>query len=203
MTVLPVPSSPASVRRRRGPLVLLAVLGVVLIAAGLAWTAFPVAGPAPGVIGPIPIAAGPPGAEDGVLEVPVSVLDGGSPAVDGLDDALRDALGQAAAAAAAEGIEMEVTSGWRSRRYQQQLQEDAVAVYGSREEASRWVASPETSAHVTGRAVDIGPIDAQFWMMQHGARWGLCQTFANERWHYELSTSPGGACPAQRMDAAG
>ena len=58
--------------------------------------------------------------------------------------------------------------------------------YGSEAEAARWVATPDTSAHVSGDAVDIGPADATAWLSEHGAAYGLCQIYGNEPWHYEL-----------------
>ncbi|HET9737332.1 MAG TPA: D-alanyl-D-alanine carboxypeptidase family protein, partial [Solirubrobacteraceae bacterium] len=60
-------------------------------------------------------------------------------------------------------------SGWRSPQYQEQLLHGAVSEYGSEEEAARWVATAETSAHVSGDAVDIGPSDATAWLSEHGA----------------------------------
>ncbi len=81
--------------------------------------------------------------------------------------------------------------------------DDAVRVYASEEVARQFVATPERSHHVTGNAVDIGNLDAQLWLQQHGAQWGLCQIYANERWHFEIATTPGGTCPAQLPDAAG
>lgn len=68
--------------------------------------------------------------------------------------------------------------------------------------ARRFVAAPETSAHVTGRAVDIGPAAADSWLSRHGAGYGLCQMYANEMWHFELATVPGGECPAMLPDAS-
>ena len=53
--------------------------------------------------------------------------------------------------------------------YQEQLLDEAVSEYGSEEEAARWVATPETSPHVSGDAVDIGPADATAWLSEHGA----------------------------------
>jgi LAS superfamily LD-carboxypeptidase LdcB len=47
------------------------------------------------------------------------------------------------------------------------------------------VATPDTSAHVSGNAVDIGPAEAAAWLSEHGAEYGLCRTYANEPWHYE------------------
>ena len=97
---------------------------------------------------------------------------------------------------------MVVTSGWRSRAHQQRLYDDAVTTYGSEAEARKYVATPDTSAHVTGDAVDIGPTDADSWLSQHGAGYGLCQTFANEIWHFELATNPGGTCPEMYPDGS-
>jgi LAS superfamily LD-carboxypeptidase LdcB len=108
------------------------------------------------------------------------------PGVANLDPALLGALRQAAADAAADGVELLVDSGWRSPEYQEQLLREAVSEYGSEEEAARWVATPNTSAHVSGDAVDIGPSDAAAWLSDHGAAYGLCQIYGNEPWHYEL-----------------
>jgi hypothetical protein len=85
-----------------------------------------------------------------------------------------------------DGVEFFVDSGWRSPEYQERLLQQAVLKYGSEEEASRWVATPNTSAHVSGEAVDIGPSDAAAWLSEHGASYGLCQIYSNEPWHYEL-----------------
>ena len=110
---------------------------------------------------------------------------------------------EAAAAAENDGIHLTVTSGWRSSAYQQWLLDQAVARYGSAEEASKWVSTPETSRHVTGEAIDIGPFDATLWMQSNGPTFGLCQIYANEVWHYELASGYGGACPELRESAAG
>ena len=108
------------------------------------------------------------------------------PGVANLDPDLLGALRRAATDAADEGIELVVTSGWRSPEYQNRLVREAVSEYGSEEEAARWVATAETSAHVSGDAVDIGPSDATEWLSEHGAEHGLCQIYGNEPWHYEL-----------------
>ena len=85
----------------------------------------------------------------------------------------------------------------------ERLLDEAVNTYGSLEEARRLVSTPDKSAHVTGEAIDIGPTDAADWLIRHGADYGLCQTYANEMWHFELSTTPGGQCPVPRSDAGG
>ena len=129
---------------------------------------------------------GPPGKADGVVPDGVSVFDDGYPAVANLDTDLLCALRQAATDAASDGVELCVTSGWRSRKYQNQLLHKAVSEYGSEEEAARWVATADTSQHVSGDAVDIGHSDAEAWLSEHGAKYGLCQIYSNEPWHYEL-----------------
>jgi zinc D-Ala-D-Ala carboxypeptidase len=108
------------------------------------------------------------------------------PAVANLDPALLSALRQAATDAAGDGVEIRVNSGWRSPEEQERLFREAVSEYGSEEEAARWVATAETSPHVSGDAVDIGPSDATAWLSEHGAAYGLCQIYGNEPWHYEL-----------------
>ena len=124
------------------------------------------------------------------------------PAILGLDQELLGAVQRAARDAADDDITLFVTSGWRSPDYQQQLLNEAVVQYGTLDEALRFVATPETSAHVTGRAVDVGPTEGAVWLGQQGARYGLCQTYANEIWHFELATVPGGECPPMRPDAS-
>jgi LAS superfamily LD-carboxypeptidase LdcB len=118
--------------------------------------------------------------------VVASVFDEETPAVGRLDPDLLDALRRTATDAEADGVGLGVNSGWRSPEYQRQLWQDAVVEHGSQEDAARWVATVETSAHVSGDAVDIGPVDAAAWLSEHGAAHGLCQIYRNEPWHYEL-----------------
>jgi zinc D-Ala-D-Ala carboxypeptidase len=126
------------------------------------------------------------GEADGAVPAGVTVFDDEFPAVANLDPALLGALRRAATDAAGDGVEMVVTSGWRSPAYQEQLLREAVSEYGSEEEAARWVANADTSLHVSGDAVDIGHSDATGWLSEHGAEYGLCQIYNNEPWHYEL-----------------
>ncbi|OKI16975.1 peptidase M15 [Nocardiopsis sp. TSRI0078] len=143
-------------------------------------------------------------AEDGDLpdDLSVTPFDTGYPAVDKLDGALLEAVQEAARDALEEGIVLRVTSGWRSEEYQRHLFEEAVVRYGSREEARRFVDTSGESAHVTGEAIDIGPTDAADWVVRRGSAYGLCQVYANEIWHFELLTEPGGDCPDLFSDAA-
>ena len=94
-----------------------------------------------------------------------------------------------------------MTSGWRSAAYQERLLQDAVSTYGSRKEAARWVATPETSPHVSGDAVDLGPSQATTWLARHGAAFGLCRVFDNEPWHFELrAEAVTQGCPRRYAD---
>ncbi|WP_116452101.1 M15 family metallopeptidase [Blastococcus litoris] len=145
--------------------------------------------------------AGGVGPDDGVVPDGVTVFDDAFPAVTGLDPELRDALRRAATEAAEDGIAFSVSSGWRSAAYQEQLLREAVSEHGSAEEAARWVATAETSPHVTGDAVDIGPTDAMSWLSAHGDAYGLCQIYGNEPWHYELRPAAvDDGCPAPYAD---
>jgi D-alanyl-D-alanine carboxypeptidase len=126
------------------------------------------------------------GEADGAVPDGTTVFDDEIPGVADLDPALLGALRQAATNAADDGVEFDVDSGWRSPAYQAQLLRDAVSRYGSAQEAARWVATPDTSAHVSGDAVDIGSSAAVAWLSEHGAEYGLCQIYGNEPWHFEL-----------------
>ena len=139
--------------------------------------------------------------DDGMLPDGATVFDGDLPGVANLSPGLRDALQRASQDAAAGGVIIHVNSGWRSAEYQDRLVQEAVSQYGSVEEAARWVASAATSAHVSGEAVDVGSYDAVDWLTQHGAGYGLCQTYGNEAWHFELrAIASGQACPRPFSD---
>jgi zinc D-Ala-D-Ala carboxypeptidase len=126
------------------------------------------------------------GEADGAVPDGTTVFDDEVPGVAKLDADLLAALRRAATDAADDGVEFFVDSGWRSPEYQDQLLREAISEYGSDEKAARWVATADTSPHVSGDAVDIGPSDATAWLSEHGAEYGLCQIYGNEPWHYEL-----------------
>ena len=145
---------------------------------------------------------GPLGEADGAVPDGTTVFDDWVPGVANLDPVLLAALRRAASGAEQDGVEFFVDSGWRSPEYQQQLLRQAVLKYGSAEEAARWVASPKTSAHVSGDAVDIGRSDAAAWLSDHGAGYALCQIYRNEPWHYELRPEAvEQGCPPAYADA--
>jgi D-alanyl-D-alanine carboxypeptidase len=141
------------------------------------------------------------GEADGAVPAGTTVFDNEVPGVANLDRDLLGALRQAATAAAGDGVEFYVDSGWRSPAYQERLLREAISKYGSEAEATRWVATPNTSAHVKGNAVDIGPSGAAAWLSEHGAAYGLCQIYGNELWHYELRPEAiAHGCPATYSD---
>lgn len=126
------------------------------------------------------------GLADGLVPGDAARVDDDIPAVTRLAPGLLAALRRAAGDAASDGVTVYVNSGWRSRTYQAQLFAEAISTYGSAAKAARWVARPGTSAHEAGDAVDIGHSDATAWLSRHGARYGLCQIYRNESWHFEL-----------------
>ncbi len=133
----------------------------------------------------------------------VTPFDVTNPVIGWLDPALLAAVQNAARSAASDGVVLEITSGWRTRGFQQRLFDDAVRTYGNVETAQQFVASPDASRHVVGQAVDVGPAEADNWLIRNGSRFGLCQIYANEIWHFELVADQDGNCPPLRANAAG
>jgi D-alanyl-D-alanine carboxypeptidase len=133
----------------------------------------------------------------------ISPFDPTNPVIAWLDPALLAAIQKAARAAEADGVGVQITSGWRTKGFQQRLFDEAVRTYGNVGAAQQVVASPDASRHVVGKAVDVGPVDADNWLMRNGSRFGLCQIYANEIWHFELAADQNGGCPPLRPNAAG
>lgn len=198
-------SSSTQVRSTAGPartflavvLALAAGIGAVLGCQALASPS----SPGGALLGALPGDGPGAGVADGVVPDGTTVFDDDVPAVAKLDPDLLAALRSAAAAAADDGVAFTVNSGWRSPAYQDQLLREAVDEYGSEEEAARWVATADTSAHVSGDGVDIGPMRAMDWLAQHGAGYGLCRIYGNEPWHHELRPEAiDGGCPRMFTD---
>jgi hypothetical protein len=97
-----------------------------------------------------------------------------------------------------EGINLEITSGFRTAARQDYLHKRAIAKYGSAEEASKWVLPPDKSHHPDGIALDINypgdPEDTK-WLELNGYKYGLCRVYKNEWWHFEPLVAPGEECP--------
>ncbi|TMS53413.1 peptidase [Mycobacterium sp. DBP42] len=148
----------------------------------------------------VPMTQGDGSLADGQVLTPYDVQ---NPAIGRLDPRLLAAIQNAADAAAADGVTMTITSGWRSAEFQQSLLDQAVQTYGSFAAARRYVQTPTASRHVTGEAVDVGGPQADHWLIANGGRFGLCQIYANELWHFELVADAAGNCPPLQPDAAG
>ena len=184
-------------RRRRAAGALVAIVAITAALASTSLVSSSLTVPSPSTASSPPSTASPLdrprdeqrdalGEAGGAVPDGTTVFDDEVPGVANLDPALRAALRRAASDAAAEGVELFVDSGWRSRVYQERLFREAVAKYGSEAAAARWVATPNRSAHVSGDAIDIGPADATAWLAAHGGAYGLCQIYRNEPWHYEM-----------------
>lgn len=128
--------------------------------------------------------AGSLGEDGGAIPDRTTIFDDAVPGVAKLDPAFLAVLRRAANDAGSDGVAFVVDSGWRSRAYQAHLLRDAIAEYGSEAEAARWVARPDTSEHVKGKAIDLAR-DAAAWLSAHGAAYGLCRVYGNEPWHFE------------------
>lgn len=175
-----------------------AVAGFCLLQPALP-SALPIARADPTVVSDPPADPG-----DGSLpdDDALTPFDVGDPAVGRLDPALLTAIQEAATSARADGVTMTITSGWRSPEFQQRLLDDAVHTYGSVGVARQYVETPDRSKHVIGEAVDVGGPAADQWLITNGIRFGLCQIYANELWHFELATDAQGICPPLLPTAA-
>lgn len=92
------------------------------------------------------------------------------------------------------------TSGYRSPETQETLWQNALKKYGSPEAARKWVAPPGSSAHQTGRAIDLyvggknsssevahlRTLPAYKWLVAHAERFGF-YPYAQEPWHWEYN----------------
>ena len=135
----------------------------------------------------------------GAGPIPVSILP-----KKGLDLNLRYRFLAAQAAAKKEGVQLKITSGFRTLSRQKYLFSQAMKKYGSYEKAAKWVAPAEVSHHPLGLAIDVNypndPISAK-WLEINGYKFGLCRIFENEWWHFEPNIAPGWKCPKMFKDA--
>lgn len=97
------------------------------------------------------------------------------------------------------------TSGYRSPQKQNQLWEEALKKHGTPQEARKWVAPPGTSAHQSGRAIDLylggenksnnvdklRTLPAYKWMVANAKRFGF-YPYTREPWHWEYNPPANG-----------
>lgn len=103
-----------------------------------------------------------------------------------------------------DGVELSLTSGFRSLSRQQMLFDREVVIRGSESEAAKWVLPPNFSHHPRGLAIDVNYPDGRaeaLWLERNGSRFGLCRVYSNEWWHFEGVISPGQACPDPALNA--
>ena len=111
-------------------------------------------------------------------------------------------------AARADGIAQPLllpVSGYRSSAHQNRLWQQALARYGSAEEARKWVAPPGSSAHQSGRAIDmylgarndssnvpkLRGTPAYQWLVANARRFGF-YPYEREPWHWEYNPPAAG-----------
>ncbi|MEN9679888.1 MAG: hypothetical protein RLZ57_1017 [Actinomycetota bacterium] len=127
-----------------------------------------------------------------------------TPGATSLNPEVQKRFDEAKAAAILDGVNLYIQSGYRSLELQTKLFNDAVAKYGSAEEASKWVSPPSVSRHPQGIAIDINypadPVGAK-WLEINGYKFGLCRVFENEWWHFEPNIAPGQKCPPRYANA--
>ena len=101
--------------------------------------------------------------------------------------------------AAADGIELQVESAYRSKSYQSRIFQRMLTQGRSFDDIIRYVAPPGYSQHMLGTAVDFYPSNWSFadtkqyqWLMEHAAEFGFEQTYSRynryrmpwESWHW-------------------
>ncbi len=85
------------------------------------------------------------------------------------------------AAAKKDGVNITITSGFRSRAEQERL----YAAY--KNGTGNLAAKPGTSNHESGDALDLGPPSAYAWLKQNAGQFGFKNKIASEPWHWSLT----------------
>ena len=114
---------------------------------------------------------------------------------EGLTDNFSQRLSQFILDARTQGIDLNVSSGYRSYEKQKKLWEQALKKYGSPEKARKWVAPPGSSNHNRGTAVDLSSsglflgkdknVKATEWAHANAEKYGLNFRMGHEPWHIE------------------
>ena len=88
------------------------------------------------------------------------------------------AFDRMAAAAATDGVNLIVNSGFRTNAEQ-------AALFAAHPDP-KWVARPGQSLHRLGTELDLGPAAAYGWLSRNAGRFHFVQRYAWEPWHYKL-----------------
>jgi hypothetical protein len=103
------------------------------------------------------------------------------------------AFDRMAAAAAADGLTLIVSSGYRTNAEQ-------AALFAAHPDP-KWVAPPGVSLHRLGTELDLGPVSAYAWLAANAPRFHFVQRYSWEPWHYGYVLNPGSsAAMAGRRD---
>jgi soluble lytic murein transglycosylase-like protein len=109
---------------------------------------------------------------------------------------VAQAFDRLAAAAAADGVQLTITSGFRSNAEQ--------AALWKLHPDPKWVAPPGESLHRLATELDLGPPSAYGWLAANASRFHFVQRYDWEPWHYGLATNPSSApALARRRDGDG
>jgi hypothetical protein len=95
------------------------------------------------------------------------------------------AFDRLAAAARRDGVDLIITSAYRSDAEQARL----FAAHPD----PRWVAPPGRSLHRLGTELDLGPRGAWPWLAAHARAFGFIRRYSWEPWHWGYSRDPGSA----------
>jgi hypothetical protein len=95
------------------------------------------------------------------------------------------AFDRMAEAAAADGVNLIVVSGFRSNAEQAKL----FAAHPD----PKWVAPPGQSLHRLGTELDLGPAGAYGWLARNASRFHFVQRYSWEPWHYGFTLNAGSA----------
>jgi hypothetical protein len=95
------------------------------------------------------------------------------------------AFDRMARAAASDGVQLIVSSGFRSDAEQ--------AVLFARHPDPKWVAPPGTSLHRLATELDLGPRTAYGWLAANAGRFGFLGRYSWEPWHFGYTRSAGTA----------
>ncbi len=107
----------------------------------------------------------------------------------GLDPTCRAQFDKLSAAAAAEGLNIYLSSGFRSYSYQSRIYNNYVSIYGQ-EKADTFSARPGHSEHQTGLAIDVNTITDSFantaeaaWLAAHAHEYGFIIRYPKGKEH--------------------
>jgi soluble lytic murein transglycosylase-like protein len=109
------------------------------------------------------------------------------------------AFDRMAAAARADGVNLTITSAYRTDAEQ-------AALFAAHPDPN-WVAPAGKSLHRLGTELDLGPQSAYGWLARNAGRFGFVQRYRNEPWHYGYTLNAGtrsvGVVPAAAATSGG